>query len=256
MGSVPDLKVLLENLTPVVLSAGNAIMDVYDGENGTEWKDDGSPVTLADKRAELILLEGLNKFAPNITIVSEENPDSHSLDAGELFFLVDPLDGTKEFLKRDGKGSFTVNIGLIEKGVPIFGIVFAPALNRTFSGISGVGAWENDTQISIREIPASGSVAVASASHRDAATDLWLKDNHVEETVSIGSSLKFCLLACGEADVYPRFGPTMEWDTCAGHAVLNAAGGCVETPDGRVFEYSKPEFKNGNFVAYGQKVSR
>ncbi len=256
MGTVPDLKILLEKLTPVVHAAGQAIMEVYDGENDTEWKDDGSPVTLADKSAEAILLEGLKKYAPDIIIVSEENPDSHSLHAGDLFFLVDPLDGTKEFLKRDGKGAFTVNVGLIEKGIPIFGIVFAPALNRTFSGISGVGAWENGITIVVREIPTSGSVAVASASHRDSATDQWLEDNHVEETVSIGSSLKFCLLACGEADVYPRFGPTMEWDTCAGHGVLNAAGGCVEKPDGSVFAYAKPEFRNSNFIAYGRKISR
>ncbi len=254
MGVVPDLNALLENLVPVAHAAGKAIMDVYDGDDGAEWKDDGSPVTLADKRAEVILLEGLKKYAPDITIISEENPDSHSLNAGALFFLVDPLDGTKEFLKRDGKGSFTVNIALIENGIPIFGIVYAPALDRTFSGILGTGAWENGSTISVRQIPDAGMVAVASASHRDATTDQWLKDNKVEKTVSIGSSLKFCLLACGEADVYPRFGPTMEWDTGAGHAVLNAAGGCVEKPDGNVFDYAKPEFRNGNFIAYGQKA--
>jgi len=169
-----------------------------------------------------------------------------------MFFLVDPLDGTKEFLKRDGKGSFTVNIALVENGAPIFGIVYAPALGRTFSGIDGAGAWENGSEISVRNAATDKKIAVASVSHRDAVTDKWLNDNAINETVSIGSSLKFCLVACGEAHVYPRFAPTMEWDTGAGHAVLSAAGGRVEKPDGSIFAYGKPNYRNGDFIAYGR----
>lgn len=244
---------LLSALDPVVRAAGKAIMEVYKEGNkdGVEQKGDGSPVTKADKRAEEIILAGLKKHAPDIPVVSEENAASHSLAPPPCYFLVDPLDGTREFIRADGKGSFTVNIALIENAAPIFGIVFAPALDRMFSGIVGVGALEGGNSIAIRAKPDTGAVAVASHSHRDAETDSWLEKNGISKTVSIGSSLKFCLLACGEADVYPRFGPTMEWDTAAGHAVLSAAGGRVEHPDGAQFTYGKKEYRNGPFIAFG-----
>lgn len=240
---------LLTSLTPVARSAGQAIMKIYRDGMDINHKQDGSPVTLADKRAEEIILAGLRAHTPDIAVISEENAASHSLSPPQRYFLVDPLDGTREFIRADGKGSFTVNIALIENGTPILGIVFAPALNRMFTGIVGVGANENSSPVTVRQASKTGMVAVASHSHRDAETDQWLRDHGIANTVSIGSSLKFCLLASGEADVYPRFGPTMEWDTAAGHAVLAAAGGSVKHPDGRPFTYGKPDYRNGPFIA-------
>lgn len=248
-----DHQALTQQLVAIARPAGMAIMDVYNTAPEAEFKADGSPVTAADKAAEKIILAGLADCAPDIPVVSEESEDSHRMNAPERFFLVDPLDGTKEFLRRDGKGSFTVNIALIENGSPVLGVVYAPALDRLFAGSVGDGATETVAghvkPISVRHEPASGPVAVASRSHRDEQTDQWLKERGIEQTVSIGSSLKFCLVACGEADVYPRFGPTMEWDTAAGHAVLLAAGGHVTTPEGQPFVYGKTDFRNGPFIA-------
>ena len=241
---------LVENLIPVAKSAGDEIMRIYKKIPESETKQDGSPVTEADKAAEAIILPALKKFAPNIEIISEENVKSHSIAAPEQFFLVDPLDGTREFLKRDGKGSFTVNIALIKNGAPILGVVYAPALKRLFSGVVGQEAHEDQSGINVRSTPGDGIVAVASISHRDQQTNDWLTNKGISKTVSIGSSLKFCLLACGEADVYPRFGPTMEWDTAAGDAILRAAGGTVENPDGSRLVYGKPGYKNTAFIAH------
>jgi len=242
---------MIDALKPVARAAGAKIMEVYAKDPEADFKGDGSPVTEADEAAEAVILPALAALAPDITVISEENAASHNVKAPERFFLVDPLDGTKEFLKRDGKGSFTVNIALIENGVPVMGVVYAPALDRMFTGAVGLGAQEEGKgAIATRKTPpASGAVAVASASHRDAQTDAWLADNGITQTVSIGSSLKFCLVAAGEADVYPRFGPTMEWDTGAGDAVLRAAGGMVELPDGSAFAYGKVDYRNGAFVA-------
>ncbi|MEM7289192.1 MAG: 3'(2'),5'-bisphosphate nucleotidase CysQ [Pseudomonadota bacterium] len=245
---------LIKALVPVALKAGDVIMDIHARGVAADQKIDGSPVTEADQAAERIILKALQETAPNITVVSEENASSHLITAPECFFLVDPLDGTKEFLKADGKGAFTVNIALIEAGVPVLGIVHAPALGRTFTGSQTEGAHENNQPISVRQLPNTGAVAVASASHRDAETDQWLLDHKISQTVSIGSSLKFCLVAAGEADVYPRFGPTMEWDTAAGDAVLRAAGGQVFDRDGTPFRYGKTNYRNGAFVARGTMV--
>ncbi|MEX3009781.1 3'(2'),5'-bisphosphate nucleotidase CysQ [Hoeflea sp. TYP-13] len=244
---------LTKQLARIALAAGDAVMRVYNEPPEAKIKSDGSPVTKADKAAEEIILAGLRICAPDIPIVSEESEESHRLKAPARFFLVDPLDGTKEFLRHDGKGSFTVNIALIENGSPVLGVVYAPALDRLFAGTVGQGASETRNgerkPASVRKVPQSGPVAVASRSHRDEQTDQWLKDHNIEQTVSIGSSLKFCLVACGEADIYPRFGPTMEWDTAAGHAVLLAAGGFVTTPENEAFTYGKPGFRNGPFIA-------
>lgn len=243
---------LLKQLLPIAREAGDAIMEVYAAGAVATQKADGSPVTLADKRAEAIILAGLKRCAHAIPVVSEENAASHSLKPPERYFLVDPLDGTREFLKPKGQGSFTVNIALIENAAPRLGVVYAPTVDRMFSGLVGTGAWEAETSISCRPPTETGRVAVASVSHRDEQTDAWLCDNNITQTTSIGSSLKFCLLAAGEADVYPRFGPTMEWDTAAGHAVLSAAGGRLEHPDGEPFTYGKPEYRNGPFIAYAR----
>ena len=246
---------LLKELQIAARDAGNEIMKIYASSIEASYKEDGSPVTLADKAAEYIILKKLKDIAPDILIISEESSMSHKLQSASQFFLIDPLDGTKEFLKKDGLGSFTVNIGLIENGIPTLGIVYAPALNRMFFASSSSGSFEESNNlirpIKVRALPPSGAVAVASISHRDELTEAWLKDHKIKNTTSIGSSLKFCLVACGEADVYPRFGPTMEWDTAAGDAVLRWAGGSVTLPDNSLFNYGKPNYRNGSFIACG-----
>lgn len=244
-----EYETLIHSLLPAVKDAGKAIMSVYEKMPEAVLKNDGSPVTQADQAAEEILIEALQQYAPDITIISEENISSHSLKPREQYFLVDPLDGTREFLKRDGKGSFTVNIGIIENATPVAGIVYAPALDKMFIGICGVGAFENGKPITVKPFCSDNITALASRSHRDEKTNKWLKENNIKKTISIGSSLKFCLVAAGEADIYPRFSPTMEWDTAAGHAVLLAAGGGVFNPDGTPFTYGKPQYRNGAFIA-------
>ena len=246
-----DYNYLIKQLLPAVKRAGEAIMKVYHQDVEHTLKQDGSPVTKADKAAELIILDTLNELNTNIAIISEENPKSHTLKPPKAFFLVDALDGTKEFLKCDGKGAFTVNVALVENQVPVMGIIHAPALGRIFYGSKENGAFENGKPIGIRQVPASERIAVASVSHRDAQTDEWLKNHAIKNIVSIGSSLKFCLIACGEADIYPRFSPTMEWDTAAGDAILRAAGGMVAHMDGCPFKYGKKEYRNGPFIAGG-----
>ena len=245
-------------LEKIARIAGEEIMDVHAQANfEAAMKTDGSPVTEADRRADAVIVNGLERLKYGIPIVTEERSESHAGEAADTFWLVDPLDGTREFLKRDGKGAFTANIALIEQQEPVLGVVFAPALDRMFAGIKGHGAREVQGRtvrpISCRSVPAERRVAVASASHRDTKTDAWLAAGAIERTVSIGSSLKFCLVACGEADVYPRFGPTMEWDTAAGDAVLRAAGGTVQTPEGNRFTYAKEDFRNGPFIAWGAR---
>ncbi len=246
----------IPHLENAAREAGTRIMEIHQQGAQAEFKNDGSPVTEADRAAEEVILSALNQMAPEIPVVSEENAESHHLDPPEIFFLVDPLDGTKEFLRPDGQGSFTVNIALIEKMEPVLGVIFAPALDRMFHGFKGGGSVEKspgrEGPIRVRQLPESGSRAVASRSHRNEETNRWLEAHQIRETVSIGSSLKFCLVACGEADVYPRFGPTMEWDTAAGDAILRAAGGLTTNPDGSVFRYGKAGYRNSSFIAYGQ----
>lgn len=244
---------LLSDLTPPVRKAGEVIMAFHRRGVVARTKSDGSPVSEADEAAEAILLAALADCAPDIAVVSEENAASHAIDPPPAFFLVDPIDGTREFLRTDGNGAFTVNIGLVIDRRPVFGIVFAPALDRFFAGIFGRGAWEmsggKTNPITVRTVPAAGPLAVASRSHRDPQTNEWLQIHGITDTISTGSSVKFGLLAAGEADVYPRFGPTMEWDTAAGEAVLRSAGGRVACLDGSDFTYGKPEFRNTPFIA-------
>ncbi len=251
-----DYTAMIAALTPAVDAAGRAILDIKAQEPSAILKADGSPVTLADKAAEGILLAALQEHYPDIPVISEENAASHKTVVAERFFLVDPLDGTKEFLKPDNSGAFTVNIGLIESGTPTMGMVFAPARGDFYWGCLGGGAFLRQanriTPIKIRDLPDTGAVAVASASHLDDDTTSWLTRHAIVKTTTIGSSLKFALVASGIADVYPRFGPTMEWDTAAGDAILRAAGGAVLHPDGRVYTYGKEAYRNTSFVAYGQ----
>jgi 3'(2'), 5'-bisphosphate nucleotidase len=246
---------LARKLVKPVREAGQVIMDIYQLGASAKIKDDGSPVTKADLASEAILLHAISVAAPSIQIVSEENVTSHGLSVRERFFLVDPLDGTMEFLKADNKGAFTVNIGLVEGGVPVMGIVYAPAMDRLFFGARDSGAFEMlgnvCRKIEVREPPNDGWTAVASVSHRDEATNEWLQAHGIKNIIGVGSSLKFCLIAAGEADVYPRYGPTMEWDTAAADAILRAAGGRVITADGKMLDYGKLGYRNTSFFAFG-----
>lgn len=246
---------LLPELVAIADRAGAVLLEHYDRGVTVSAKADESPVTAADHAAEAVILAGLRALTPSIAIVAEEEVAAGRLPAvvGDRFWLVDPLDGTKEFISRNGE--FTVNIGLVDDGQPVLGVVAAPARGVAWWGALGHGATRREggeaRAIRVRPRPGEGVVAVASRSHRDAATDAWLAEQGIRDTVSAGSSLKFCLVAEGRADVYPRFGRTMEWDTAAGHAVLLAAGGRVVDADGAPLRYGKPGFANPSFIAHG-----
>jgi 3'(2'), 5'-bisphosphate nucleotidase len=248
------------------IEAGRAAYAIYRGDFEVQTKSDESPVTAADHAAERVILAHLARGAAGIPVVAEEQVAAGNIPASAAtFFLVDPVDGTKEFIQK--RGDFTVNIALVKDGVPQLGVVYAPAKSRLFAGDAVKGeafrseqSPEDTTQaartpIRTREPAASGLTIVASRSHRSPETDEWLAKVKVAEIVSVGSSLKFCLLAAGEADLYPRLGPTMEWDTAAGHAVLSAAGGEVVHLDGSPFRYGKPGFRNPFFIATGRHAS-
>jgi len=247
---------LLESLVPIVRAAGAVVMDLYRTDFAVRGKDDASPVTEADERAEALIVPALETLLPGVPVVAEEAVAAGRLPAfGRRFWLVDPLDGTKEFIKRNGE--FTVNIALVVGGEPVLGVVYAPALGRMFLGGRGVGAFVEDADgrrsIACRAVPDEGLTVVASRSHGDAeALDRFLAGRKVAALKSAGSSLKLCLVAAGEADVYPRLGRTMEWDIAAGQAVLLAAGGMVVTvAGGEPLRYGKPGFDNPHFAAWG-----
>ena len=250
---------LLEALLPVARAAGDAILAIYATDFAVRDKTDASPVTAADERAEALILQALAALTPEIPVVSEEAAAAGHIPAvEERFWLVDPLDGTKEFISRNGE--FTVNIALIEQGVPVLGVVFVPALDRLFAGARGATAFVEDhgvrRSIACRTPPAEGLTVVASRSHGDAeALERFLAGRKVARQISAGSSLKLCLVAAGEADVYPRLGRTMEWDIAAGDAVLRAAGGRVCTLDGQALRYGKADFANPHFAAWGNNTA-
>jgi 3'(2'), 5'-bisphosphate nucleotidase len=251
-----DLAALLPEVSRIAEEAGRATLRFY-GTTDSTAKADGSPVTLADQAAEDIILPQLRALTPEIPVVSEEEASKGLTPdvTGNRFWLVDPLDGTKEFIS--GNGEFTVNIALIEHGVPVLGVVVIPARNETYAGAGSATLTDADGQrnISVRTPPEHGLTVVGSRSHGDAAAmDAFLAGRKVAEFRAAGSSLKLCLIAKGEADLYPRLGTTMEWDIAAGHAVLAAAGGCVETVDGKSFVYGKPEYRNPHFAAFGKKA--
>jgi 3'(2'), 5'-bisphosphate nucleotidase len=236
-------------------------MEVYASDFAVRTKSDASPVSEADERAEELLLAGLPDLLPGVPVVAEEAVSRDGLpQVPQEFVLLDPVDGTREFVARNG--DFTVNLALVRGGVPVVGVVYAPARKRLFLG--GSTAWAGDLlageplpelqPIRTRAYPSGGVVAVASRSHLDEQTQAFLVRLQPAATRSAGSSLKFCLLAEGEADVYPRFGPTMEWDTAAGDAVLRAAGGTTVDAGGGLFRYGKGEqgLRNGAFVAWGR----
>jgi 3'(2'), 5'-bisphosphate nucleotidase len=244
-------------------AAGAKILEIYATDFEVRGKADTSPVTLADEAAEAVILPALRRHAPDLSAISEEEASKGiSPQAGERFWLVDPLDGTKEFISRNGE--FTVNIALIERGEPVAGVVYAPALDRLFAGrLCADGSREAFMEekgqrraIRCRSVPAEGLTVVASRSHGDAAAlDAFLAGRKVASVANAGSSLKLCMVATGDADLYPRLGRTMEWDIAAGHAVLRAAGGEVRTLDGTPLRYGKPGLENPHFVAGSAAVS-
>lgn len=247
---------ILPDLTATARRAGEAILDVYRTDFDVETKADYSPVTQADLDAEAIILDVLRTLTPEIPVVAEEEVSSGGLpEVGDIFWLVDPLDGTREFMNRNGE--FTVNIALVENRCPILGVVHAPERRLTFTGSVRDGATRQEgdgpaKKITVRTPPRDGLTIVASRRHGSGSEiDHFLEGRKVADRVNCGSSLKFCVVASGEADIYPRFGPTMEWDTAAGHAVLAAAGGCITNIDGTDFLYRKPDFRNPNFIAWG-----
>ena len=258
-----DMERLVAEMRRLSLEAGAAIMEVYgSGDLGVETKADRSPVTAADRAADRIIADGLRRAFPDVLLVTEEQGETHG-NAADRFLIVDPLDGTKEFVQR--RGDFTVNIALVEGGVPVRGLVHAPAKGRLFYTLADgtsveeagpFGADPSSTRRLAVSAPDGPLRVVASKSHRDPATDAYIARYDVAELVAAGSSLKFCLVAAGEADLYPRLGPTMEWDTAAGDAVLRGAGGrMVRFEDHAPFAYGKPGYRNGGFIAHSPAVA-
>lgn len=248
----------------LALQAGDRIMEIYNADDfEVKAKSDDSPVTEADEAADALISAGIREAFPDVVLVTEEQAASHAQSASS-FIIVDPLDGTKEFIKR--RGDFTVNIALVQDGVPVRGVVYAPAKGRLFyteadgRSVEEVGPFDIDTKgnvtaISVSKPDNSALLVVASKSHRDAATDAYIGKYSVEDMKSAGSSLKFCLVATGEADLYPRLGRTMEWDTAAGDAVLRGAGGhVIRFDDHRPFTYGKLGYENPFFIAHAPGV--
>lgn len=257
------MAVTADMLASIALAAGKEIMRVYRTDFSVSHKDDLSVLTEADGLAEAIILKGLAEAEPGLQVIAEEAvAGGHIPEHGPRFALVDPLDGTKEFVAKNGE--FTVNIAIIEHGRPVMGVVYVPAQNRLFVAESPDRAWQAvatpdgpvPTQrnlLKVRPAPSVGLTAVASKSHRSPDTDEWLAQYPIAEIKGAGSALKFCLVASGEADVYPRHGRTMEWDTAAGQAVVEAAGGRVLTMTGEPLLYGKRDrgYDNPHFVVFG-----
>lgn len=258
-----DHAALARKLVDAVLEAGRIEMHHYTSGVAVETKADRSPVTLADKEAEAVLVAALEASAPGIPIVAEEAAALGRIPAvGDALFLVDPLDGTREFINQ--RGEFTVNIALVTKGQPVFGIVYAPAIGELYVTLSATRSATVSIQpsasgldpgllrtITTRTPDLKRLTAVASRSHMTPEGEAWLARLPIAARRDAGSSLKFCLIACGDADLYPRLSPTMQWDTAAGDAILRAAGGMVTTLDGVPLRYGQPNdrYRNPHFVA-------
>lgn len=263
--AVSDDKDVLALFERLALEAGRVVMDVFHAGTGVSHKADLSPVTAADRDSEAVILRGLREHLPDIPCVAEEECSQGICPSalGSQFILVDPLDGTREFVNR--RADFTVNIAMVRDGMPLIGAVFAPLGGRLYLGRPGLAELatvdENFSVVSRRRIAARHSAEpltiVASRSHRTPETDDYIQRFRAAEIVSVGSSLKFCMIAAGEADLYPRFGRTMEWDTAAGDAVLRAAGGSTELVDGTPLTYGKrgrdgeADFANPAFISRG-----
>ena len=254
---------LLEETAHIARRAGDAILEIYQEEDhGVVVKSDDSPLTRADLASHRIIAAALGELTPEIPLLSEEGADRDydERQPWRRFWLVDPLDGTKEFIRRNGE--FTVNIALIEDGVPVLGIVHVPVLGRTFSGAAGLGAWRQDGTESepgerqtIRAAGTGGGdlAVAASRSHPGPHLAAFLGQLPEHRLISMGSSLKLCMVAEGRADLYPRLGPTMEWDTAAAHAVVNAAGGRVLDFEGNPLRYNKRDLHNPYFIVLGER---
>lgn len=250
------MKTLLDQVVALSREAGDAIMQIYNGPAfQVTHKDDKSPLTAADLASHHAILAGLQKLTPEWPVLSEESEDTpyESRRAWPVFWLVDPLDGTKEFLKRNGE--FTVNIALVEGNTPILGVVYAPASGKMYFAARGLGAFKQENgenlPIRVQRGPGGATRVIVSRSHGSDETELYTKQYGHCEFVPMGSSLKFCLVAEGVADVYPRSGPTMEWDTAAAHCILQLAGGSVTAVDGQPLVYNKPSLLNPGFLASG-----
>jgi 3'(2'), 5'-bisphosphate nucleotidase len=253
------LQALIEALLPALRAAGEAVMAVYRSDFAVRGKADASPVTEADEQAEALLVRAIEGLGLGWPVVAEEACSRDGMPAapGACFWLVDPLDGTKEFVARNGE--FTLNVGLVVDGEPVLGLLLAPALGRLYAGARGLGAWMEEggvassrRAITCRRPPPAGLTVLDSRSHRDGEQGAaWLRTLPVAEVRTVGSSLKLALIAEGQADLYGRFGPTMEWDLAAGDAILRAAGGGVFTPDGALLRYGKPGCRNPAFTARG-----
>lgn len=259
-----DYNKLTTVMRTLALEGGDKIMEIYaDPDFEIRSKSDDSPVTVADEAADAIISAGLRAAFPDVPLVTEEQSDSHGQSVS-TFLIVDPLDGTKEFIKR--RGDFTVNIAYVLDGVPVRGVVYAPAKGRMFftdadgASMEESGVFDKEmvgalTPMSVKTPDNDALLVVASKSHRDQATDDYINKYNVADSKSAGSSLKFCLVATGEADIYPRVGRTMEWDTAAGHAVLTGAGGdVVRFDDHTPLRYGKVDFANPFFIAYAPGV--
>lgn len=264
-----DYVPLVEALLPAVLTAGRIEMAHFAAGVTVETKADTTPVTIADHEAEAVLTEGLQRAAPGIPVIAEEAVAAGCVPAtGDAFFLVDPLDGTRAFI--NGSPEFTINIGLVVDGRPVFGIIYAPALDQFYATVGpsesieakiAVAAREVDlaacvlTRLATRQPDPQALIAFASRSHASQSTDAFLQRLPIAEKRKASSSLKFCLIARGEADLYARLGQTSEWDTAAGQAILTAAGGSVTTLDGRTLTYGKREagYANPHFIAWARQ---
>jgi 3'(2'), 5'-bisphosphate nucleotidase len=255
-----NLAALLPEVTALARKASEAVMRIYLGGHTVTRKSDASPVTEADQESEAIILEGLRRLTPDMPVFSEEEVAHHGIrfdyeKPPARYWLVDPVDGTKEFVAK--RGEFTINIGLVENGRPVLGVLHAPVCGDTY-GAAGPDsatvrrAGGRSQSIHVRPPPSTGIVVLASRSHGDkAGVSAFLEDYTVAERRLMGSAIKFALIAEGKGDLYPRLGPTMEWDTCAGHAILEAAGGSVATLTGKPLRYGKRDFLNPDFVARG-----
>jgi 3'(2'), 5'-bisphosphate nucleotidase len=249
----------LAQVVRLALRAGEAILSVYGEQFEVTHKTDQSPLTDADLRSHDILLLGLRALTPDVPVLSEEDSDIafEQRRQWKRYWLVDPLDGTKEFVSRNGE--FTVNVALIEDHVPVLGVVHVPVTGTTYTGQAGVGAFrqvsgQRPEQLHVRTPAATPLRIVGSRSHRGDSLDKLLPKLEPYEMIAVGSSLKFCLVAEGSADFYPRFGPTSEWDTAAAQAVVESAGGAVITTDGGRLRYNtKPELLNPHFLVFGDR---
>ncbi|WP_404363773.1 3'(2'),5'-bisphosphate nucleotidase CysQ [Marinobacter sp.] len=247
---------LLPDVLKIAEAASQKVLEIYRTDFKVEFKEDKSPLTAADTASHDVIDERLQRLTPDIPILSEESANApwNQRRHWHRFWLVDPIDGTREFTNRSDE--FTVNIALIENGIPVLGVVTAPALGEVFWGVKGEGAFKRESDGRERRIsvvvPPSAKRVVASKSHLNEETRAFIEKLGDHKLVQAGSSLKFCRIAEGKADIYPRLGPTCEWDTGAAHAVLSAAGGKVETLDGKPLLYGKEDVYNPNFVASGK----